>query len=292
MSAQPDRAARTGRGATVHTGPPVLAGVDLSAAARAAADLAAADACRRGTALLLVHGYTTPWVELPAVDPMVPAPPLPRTRAARYLERLAEAVRTAWPGLDVRAELVDGPAAKVLRDLSRGAAVLVVGHRGDGGVAGLLIGSVAVRTATHAYCPVVVVRGQPGAPGAPVVVGVDGSPAADLAARFALAEAARRGAPLVVVHACAADSPTGAAIARGVAPLAGSLRHPAVQVRTELVYGQQPAAALARVAAGAGLLVVGSRGLDGLRGRLLGSVGMALIGHAPCPVAVVPPGSG
>jgi nucleotide-binding universal stress UspA family protein len=57
-------------------------------------------------------------------------------------------------------------------------------------------------------------------------------------------------------------------------------------VDAEVVHDRSPAAALIRVAEGAGLVVVGSRGLGGMRSLLLGSVGRALIQDAPCSVAV------
>jgi nucleotide-binding universal stress UspA family protein len=175
----------------------------------------------------------------------------------------------------------------VLVGCSAEAGLVVVGHRGTGGFAGLLAGSVALHTAAHALCPVVVVRGTEAAPDAPVVVGVDGSPESREATEFAFAAAARRGVPLVAVCGWPVDR---------VAPAADSIvttlgtspaRYPSVELRAEFVSGRSPADAMVRAAERAGLVVVGSRGLSGLRGLLLGSVGRALIEHAPCPVAVV-----
>jgi nucleotide-binding universal stress UspA family protein len=76
-------------------------------------------------------------------------------------------------------------------------------------------------------------------------------------------------------------------------PLEASLedspqRYPSVAVETAVVRNQSPAAALITAAAGAGLLVVGSRGGGGFGGLRLGSVGGALVDHAPCDLAVVP----
>jgi nucleotide-binding universal stress UspA family protein len=60
-------------------------------------------------------------------------------------------------------------------------------------------------------------------------------------------------------------------------------------VRIEIIRGKSAAGALATAADGASLVVVGSCGCGGLRGLLLGSIGRALIEHAPCPVAIVRP---
>src|SRR5689334_23695295 len=85
-------------------------------------------------------------------------------------------VRDLEPDLDVTAEtLVGHPAARLL-ELAPAAELLVVGYRGRGGFAGLRLGSVSQRVATHAPCPVVVVRGRP-RPDGPVFAGVDDSPA-------------------------------------------------------------------------------------------------------------------
>jgi len=182
--------------------------------------------------------------------------------------------------------MVDGHAADVLVDYSRQAALLVVGHRGAGGFTGLLAGSVAIHVAAHADCSTLVVRGIIGKADAPVVVGVDGSSESQPATAFAYATADLHGAPLVIVTV----SPPGH---HRPGPLAHDLdglpaRHPDVVVRHEIVNNQRsPAAGLIQAASEAGLLVVGSRGVSGLRGILLGSVGRALIDHAPCPVAIL-----
>jgi nucleotide-binding universal stress UspA family protein len=64
---------------------------------------------------------------------------------------------------DVRVErkTVEGMAAQVLVEEADGADLLVVGSRGHGGFAGLLLGSVSQQCAQHAACPVVIIRGQP-----------------------------------------------------------------------------------------------------------------------------------
>ena len=148
---------------------------------------------------------------------------------------------------------------------------------------------------------------QTGAAGM-IVVGLDGSEHAAAALRFALAEGVRRGSPVRVVTAY--ELPSTWAFADGLYPydeddevleavreetrlavdaIRGGLDDARRAVPVEVVVGLgAPSAVLPERARGAALLVVGHRGRGGLRSALLGSVGLAAVMHATCPVTVVP----
>jgi nucleotide-binding universal stress UspA family protein len=196
---------------------------------------------------------------------------------------------------DVRPLLLSGPPAKVLCEVSGSADMVVLGSRGRGGLAGLLLGSVSSQVAAHGHGVMVVVRGHwrpvPGYVPRPVVVGADGSGASQPAVVFAFAEAALRDVPLLAVCALS-DTPS---IRGGARLLEADFEetlvkcegeYPEVVVRRQVAQGA-PRGALLDAASGAQLLVLGARGRGGLHGMMLGSVSLALLHHAPCPVAVV-----
>jgi nucleotide-binding universal stress UspA family protein len=204
----------------------------------------------------------------------------------------------------VHTRIVDGSPGGVLVAASRDAEPLVVGHGGLGGFTGLLAGSVGIQAAGHAHCPVVVVRGRVASTDAPIVLGVDGSPGARAAADAAFEQAHRRRAELLVVHHRSPyiSRAEAEAFAAGHDPGLSSLdaftlsvsgvgeRYADVKWRTEVAHGDSAPTALTAVAdgIGAGLLVVGSRGVGGFHAMMMGSTSRTLIEHAPCPVMVMP----
>jgi nucleotide-binding universal stress UspA family protein len=291
---------------TNQLGGAVVAGVDGSDSALDATRWAAADAARRGTRLRLVAavGWTTfrP-TGLPALGQEYQRQATTRA-AEEHLEAAVAAARAVAPGCEIEREVRGGEAPVVLRAESERAALLVVGTRGRGGFAGLLLGSVAIAVAVHAECPVVVVRGTP-APDGPIVVGVDGDGENEAALGVAFEEAARRSVPLVAVHAWseAVLDPflvplldRSAVQAEQEKALEGRLavwtgKYPGVDVRGVIVV-DGAARELVDRSAGAALVVVGSRGRGPVSGPLLGSVSQAVLHHAACPVAVVRPEAG
>lgn len=154
---------------------PVVAGFDGSAPARVAVRFAADEAVLRGGDLFLYHAFSWPLIYPPLVAESEPDPRGPRVAMLTLLTQTAREVERDHPGLSVHTRFVDGSPGGVLVAASQDAGLLVVGHRGLGGFTGLLAGSVGMQAAGHAGCPVVVVRGEAGPAGAPIVLGVDGS---------------------------------------------------------------------------------------------------------------------
>ena len=195
-----------------------------------------------------------------------------------------------------------GAPIEVLSSEARRAQLLVLGDRGLGEVAGLVLGSVAVSLAARGACPVVVVRGERAGADGPVVVGVDGSPVSEAALAFAFDAAAARGVDLVAVHAwspTAIDEELASLVewdaSAESAVLAERLagwgqKYPQVAVRRTVVR-DGAVRALVTASAGAQLVVVGSRGRGNAAGLLLGSVSHGVLHGAHCPVAVVRPGT-
>jgi nucleotide-binding universal stress UspA family protein len=272
----------------------IVAGYDGSASSEQALSWAAREARARGVTLTVCHawgpGYAPPDTEAPAMS-------LLRRNGEQVLARGLRYARAITSSGQVRPLLADGSAASVLCERSHAADMVVVGSRGRGGVAGLLLGSVSAQVAAHAAGRVVIVRGhwRPAAefvPG-PVVVGADGSAGAQAAIGFAFEEAELRKTPLLAVCALAdARGALGGARERQEAAEDAIRRqqkeHPEVSVLVQITDGG-PRAALLAAASEAQMLVVGSLGRGGLRGMLLGSVSQAMLQHAPCPVGIAHP---
>ncbi|MFG3707682.1 universal stress protein [Micromonospora sp. NPDC047670] len=274
---------------------PVVVGVDGSPPSLVAAEHAARAAVQRSRPLHLVHGYLHPLGYGVPPNPYDLGLPAPTEEAQKMLEQAAADLVGRWPGLAVQVRQVAGGPGATLVEESRRAELVVVGSRGLGGFAGLLLGSVGTQVASHAHCPVLVVRPAEGpVPAAgPVLVGVDGSEPAELAVGHAADEATRRGTGLVLAHvrppdevAQAAAEPAGP-LATAAAAVRGS--HPGLPVEERVLRAAKPEQALIEASGDAALVVVGSRGRGGFAGMLLGSVSQALVQHAHCPVLVARP---
>ncbi|MGC4892766.1 universal stress protein [Micromonospora sp. DT31] len=269
-------------------GAAVVVGVDGSEAATRAVRVAAAEAMRCHRPLRIVHGFIWPLLGV-VVSAPEGAPPGAglRHQAEQVVADAITVAEAASSGLRITGEIIDGEAAAVLLGESPAAALVVLGDRGLGGFAALVVGSVATQVASYADCPVLVVRGTVRDTG-PVVVGVDGSPESRAAVEFAAATASSRGAPLRAVHAHRRTGRGRAGDPRQVLDdtLAGiDERWPDVPVTCEVV-DARPVAALTAVD-DAQLLVVGRQGRGELSGLLLGSVSQGVLHRAGCPVAVV-----
>jgi nucleotide-binding universal stress UspA family protein len=206
----------------------------------------------------------------------------------------------------VEVKVVCDLAAPALLDSADGADLLVVGARGLGGFRSLLLGSVSQQCLHHATCPVAVVReSPPGIRDTPrrIVVGVDGSDTSRRAFEWAVETGRISDRPVEAILAwgyfhsvrdpfvpCAfASDPLPVAARRVIDSIIESTDTdglPAPVVRTVAKGGA--AAAILDAAEDASLVVVGSRGIGGFAGLLLGSVSHQVVHHAACPVIVVP----
>ena len=275
---------------------PVIVAVDASDSARDAAAWAADVAADWSAPLHLVH--------VAPGDPQdLPLDPLPG-----WLAELLDVADRAG-ARPVSAEAQPGDVVTTVAARSVGARMVVLGSYGAGASAGMLAGSIAHSIVERVACPVAVVRGSapriPPPRNGPVVVGVDGSAAGAAALRFGADLAASLGARLLVVR-CWSDvyvTPGGgahrsheapetlaaaaaAALDEQLQPITGRL--PGLVVERKLV-DATPLQALTEYAAGARVLVVGTRGRTDQTGILMGSTSQALVEFATCPVIVVHP---
>jgi len=178
-----------------------------------------------------------------------------------------------------------------------GAGLIVLGSRGLGGVRRALMGSVSDSVVRHAHCPVMVVRGEPVAFPTRILLATDGSKEAELAATAAAELAKSTAAELQVAHV-AAHSPSYARAAGEELPDVAQqvldeqvdrLQQAGVTVAEAHVRVGPPAAVIVALAEhmGAQLIIMGSRGMGGIRRALMGSVSDSVVRHAHCAVMVV-----
>jgi len=293
---------------------------DAARAARIAADIAG----RSGAALHLIHT----WRPVPAGS--YPYPSMPTANVSRLYQADAQAILaeaaaalTSSNAQIAATHLHCGPPVGSIASLGDElkADLIVLGSRGLGPLRRLLVGSVSSGLAHEATRPVLIVRGREGAwPPRTIVVGDDGTPAAQPAAAMAAAIGQLYGATLALVHAGAPlprdPAAGGEAMIRyslgmaapSTAPIealheehyhqiAELLKEHAValqglgieHVEPEMVLGD-PAAAIvdAAEAADPSLIVVGSRGLGALARLRLGSVSTKVLHAAAGPVLIVP----
>lgn len=186
----------------------IIVGIDDSPAAQVAVRWAARDAELRKIPLTLVHAVSpevATWLE-------VPLPPgvlrwqqdHGRHLIDDALKVVEQASLRAGPPT-VHSEIVPAAAVPTLVDMSKDAVLMVVGCLGSGRWPGRLLGSVSSGLLRHAHCPVVIIHDEdsvmPHPQQAPVLVGVDGSSASELATAIAFDEASRRNVDLVALHA-------------------------------------------------------------------------------------------
>lgn len=140
----------------------IVVGVDSSEGAKTALRFALEEAELRRATLRVVHAWQFGSIGVSGLEGFSPVlgadlGDLRRT-AEVALDAVIHEVAPAADGIVIERRVSEGAPATVLVDESRRADLLVVGSRGHGGFAGLLLGSVSQQCAHHAACPVVIVR--------------------------------------------------------------------------------------------------------------------------------------
>ena len=285
----------------------VVVGLDRSDQGRAAVDYAAELATRRHLPLRVVHAFEpSQYTVRSTVDWTPDLQGVMRNAAQRLVDETVEVLGVVYPDLMMETRLDPGSAVEALVEESERAHAVVLGSRGTGGFADLLLGSTTLHVTSQAHCPVVAVPAllEGEAPRHGVVVGVDGSELSEAAIEFALQVASEVHESLVALHAWTDPALTGPGVMMPLVydpvpvnneervVLAESMagwaeKFPDVEIQHKVVRGHA-VRALVGEAAHARLLVVGSRGRGSVR-SLLGSVSHGALHHATGPVAVVHP---
>ena len=281
---------------------PIVAATDGSEESLRAAEWAAREAALRGAPLRIVSAAAL----LPrmigghAMSGYDTVADTIREHRDQALAAAAERAAKAAPGLLIDTDHLDGPPAEAVTASGSGALMLVVGSRGVGAFAAMVLGSVSRYAATHASCPVVVVREAAESARRQVGIGI-GDLENTASLTFAFEEAALRKASLIAVHSwhlpesdISRAGPTFSEPAGYVAETETAKRleqllddwrakYPDVPVSQDLVHGH-PGRALAGLSARADLVVLGRRSAH----HGPGSVMHAVLSHAHGPVVTVP----
>ena len=297
--------AEPGSGATPAAGVGTwVVGLDGSHCAANALEWAAVNAEHRAGDVRLVTAWQTPVVgTYPMSAPLVAGIDDTELHDAAAHDVAAIAAELgARLDVPVTASVGHGGPAEVLLEASTSESMLVIGSRGRGGFARLLLGSTSTQCATHASVPTIVVPGdaEPG-PVRTILVGCDGSPNSMVALRWAIDFAAPDSTVVVAwvwdatplaVGADAFFFPDASDLAAErfhhlVDTVAGQARARDVMLERVFIRGT-PRSALASQAEAVDLVVVGARGHGAIGAALLGSVSTWLLHHVHRPIAVVP----
>ena len=284
----------------------VVVGVDGSPESNAAVCWAARNAALRNVPVTVVHVVDTPaatWPQLPYPDALGVWREDQGRQILAHATKIAEEAPTTDRTVDVRSELVLSTPVSTLIEMSSEAELVVVGSAGRGALMRGLLGSVSSSVVRRSSCPVAVVRDEdplmPHPQRAPVLVGIDGSPASERATAIAFDEASRRGVELMAVHAWSDVSvfelpglDLSAMAAEAERSLAERLagwqeRYPDVKVR-RIIKLDNPARYLLEQSDAAQLTVLGTHGRGSVTRMFLGSVSTAVAESSRTPVIMVP----
>jgi len=279
----------------------VVVGCDSSRESQNAVVAAAREASRRGADLVLlaVAEHRTYWPD--NLGWVARAEAESTRRAQEAADRaLGRAVATD-PAVVVRTAVVQVIDSLELDEVVRQAGLLVLGRRGDGGLAAFSMGSTSAELGRRFRCPLLVVHDQGRqsqrrqfGPERAVVVGMDIHGVADDVLAVAVTEAVIRNLPLVVVHALPRGKDADrAAIGEGWRQCREALRGaqvPAGVPNRLVITSDDPVPALLHRVGQADLLVVGTHGHGRLAGLIAGSVSRAILDKMTCDVMVVQPG--
>jgi nucleotide-binding universal stress UspA family protein len=281
----------------------IVVGVDGSDSSTRALTWAVEQAVAEHLPLTLVH---TIHAFTPAyTDVAIAAPESARLAIEEQGDKVLGAARTkvaeSAPELEVHTVFELADPREVLLHLSHDAAMVVLGSRGRGQLSSLLLGSVGVAMVRHGHCPIVVHRpGNAGVVRNGIILGYDAAEESGPVLEFAYREASLRRLPLTVLH-CYWDIQAGTAaalpgsetaieaerVALAEAMAGMGEKYPDVSVSTESVQGR-PQDVLVRRGERMNLIVVGAHQASRTAQVVFGSVSVAVVEHATCPVAVVP----
>jgi nucleotide-binding universal stress UspA family protein len=275
----------------------IVVGINGSAGSDAALTWALQRASRDKLPVIALHAVDDRWM-----SPDFQYHELIRQSGMDLLEKAKASAHEQAPDVEVDIQLRHGSGGSVLRDVSKEAAIIVVGghekHHLDGGP----VTDRALQVVSASECPVAVIPAKPGAGAKGVVVGVDGSAESQQAVAVAAAEADKGGDELTVVLAFKTPArwvekqlpSSGLAesiveedrivLAESVAGLGD--KYPDLVVHQRLETNTQPAKALVDIAGDARLLVIGSHGRGGFSRTVLGSTAHAVLLNVPCPTLV------
>jgi nucleotide-binding universal stress UspA family protein/nitrite reductase/ring-hydroxylating ferredoxin subunit len=250
----------------------IVGGTDGSVSAGVAQQTAARLAKRLRAQLVLVCAYGPPGISRQVAETTI--------RNAQLAAREA--------GVDAETELGQADPDRLILDVAerRRADLVVLGNRGMGGATRFRLGSVPDRVAYSASCDLLIVdttsgRERPARAYGKILVGTDGSPPADEAARKGMELAMQVRATVTLVYV--GDPLVGAIRLEETA----SRRPEGVEVNSAVTQGD-PAESLCRMAEAEGveLVVVGNKGISGARRFLLGSVPNKVAHRMPADVLI------